>query len=227
VPVGRAARIAGAVVVAIVLVLGLAQLVLPRIAASTISSRVRRYGAVQSVSVTAWPAVKLLWGDADSVTVTARDLRLNPQQAAGLVWQGRGAGSVEMTAAHVQLGPLRLSRVSLRKRGDALTAEAFASAADVGAALPPGMSVALLRSEAGSVAITASGGLFGVSASLVAVAEAQEGRLVARPLGLLLGGFQLTLFVNPHVYVKSIGASTVSAPGEASGYRLQMSARLR
>ena len=72
------------------------------------------------------------------------------------------------------------------------------------------MSVALLRSEAGSVAVTASGGLFGVSASLVAVAEAQQGRLVARPLGLLLGGFQLTLFVNPHVYVKSIGASTVS-----------------
>ena len=65
------------------------------------------------------------------------------------------------------------------------------------------------------------------SASLVAVAEAQQGRLVARPLGLLLGGFQLTLFVNPHVYVKSIGASTVSAPAEASGYRLRMSARLR
>jgi LmeA-like phospholipid-binding len=227
VPVGRAARIAGGVVVAIVLALGLAQLILPRIAASTIGSRVGRYGGVQSVSVTAWPAVKLLWGDADSVTVRARNLRLSAQQATGLVWQGRGTHSVEMTAAHVQLGPLRLSAVRLRKRGDALTGEASASAADVSAALPPGISVALLRSEGGSVEVRASGGLFGVSASLVAVAGAQEGRLVARPLGLLLGGIQLTLFASAHVYVEAIGASTVNTPGEPPGYRLQMSARLR
>ena len=45
----------------IVLLLVVAQLVLPRIAASVVSSRVGRYGKVQSVSVEAWPAVKLLW----------------------------------------------------------------------------------------------------------------------------------------------------------------------
>ena len=44
------------------LVLALAQVLLPRIAASRISSRVGRYGTVQSVSVKAWPAVELLWG---------------------------------------------------------------------------------------------------------------------------------------------------------------------
>ena len=33
--------------------------------------------------------------------------------------------------------------------------------------------------------------------------------------------------VYPHVYVDGIGASTVDTPGEAPGYRLQMSARLR
>ncbi len=212
---------------AIALALAAAQVVLPGVAASTVSSRVRRYGSVQSVSVTAWPAVKLLWGDADSVRVRALSLRLSPQQAAGLVWEGRGTSSIVMTAAHVQLGPLRLSGVSLHKRGDALTAQASTSAADVGAALPPGISVALLRSEAGSVEVRASGGLFGLSASLVAVAEAREGRLIARPLGLLLGGFQLTLFASAHVYVEGIGASTVNSPGEAPGYRLQMSARLR
>ena len=212
---------------AIALALAVAQVVLPGVAASTVSSRVRRYGSVQSVSVTAWPAVKLLWGDADSVRVRALSLRLSPQQAAGLVWEGRGTSSIVMTAAHVQLGPLRLSGVSLHKRGDALTAQASTSAADVGAALPPGISVALLRSEAGSVEVRASGGLFGLSASLVAVAEAREGRLIARPLGLLLGGFQLTLFASAHVYVEGIGASTVNSPGEAPGYRLQMSARLR
>ena len=39
-----------------VLVLALAQVLLPRIAASRISSRVGRYGSVESVSVRAWPA---------------------------------------------------------------------------------------------------------------------------------------------------------------------------
>ena len=53
------------------LLLVLAQLLLPRIAASRISSRVGRYGTVQSVSVSAWPAVELLWGHADSVRVKA------------------------------------------------------------------------------------------------------------------------------------------------------------
>jgi len=45
-----------------VLLLGLAQLFLPRIAAGRITSRLGRYGRVESVSVSAWPAVKLLWG---------------------------------------------------------------------------------------------------------------------------------------------------------------------
>ena len=226
-PVGRAGRIAGGVIVAIAVALALAQLVLPGIAADRIGSRVGRYGSVQSVSVRSWPAVKLLWGDADSVKVRARDLSLSARQAASLVWEGRDAGRIDMTAAHVRLGQLRLSGVSLRKRGGALSAHATASAADVGAALPPGVYVSLLRSEGGHVEVRASGGLFGVSASLVAVAGAREGRLVARPLGLLLGGFQLTLFSDPHVYVDGIGASTVDTPGEAPGYRLQMSARLR
>ena len=52
------------------LALVLAQLFLPRIAASRISSRVGSYGKVSSVSVSALPAMELLWGDADSV---ARD----------------------------------------------------------------------------------------------------------------------------------------------------------
>ena len=65
------------------LVLALAQLLLPRIAASRICSRVGRYGQFDSVSVSAWPAVELLWGSADSVQVQAGSLALNPAQAPG------------------------------------------------------------------------------------------------------------------------------------------------
>jgi len=96
--------------VAIALALALAQVLLPGIAADRIGSRVRRYGSVQSVSVTAWPAVKLLWGDADSVKVRARNLSLSPRQAAGLLWEGRGAGSIDMTVGERRRRQRRASR---------------------------------------------------------------------------------------------------------------------
>jgi hypothetical protein len=225
VAVGRARRISLGVVLALVLLLGLAQLLLPRIAGSTISSRIGRYGHVQSVSVSAWPAIELLWGNADSVTVRAGELSLSPQQAAKLVWEGRGVERIDMSAAEVRLGRLRVSAVSLRKRASALSAQASVSAADVSAALPAGMSLALLGSEAGSVEVKASGGLFGVSASLDAVARPENGKLIARPLGLPFSVLQLSLFSDPHVYVEGVGAS--SSAGAEPGYRLQLSARLR
>lgn len=208
-----------------VLLLGLAQLFLPRIAASMISSRLGRYGIVESVHVKAWPAVKLLWGSADSVTVTARRLRLSPVQTAKLLWEARGLDRITMTAESVHEGPLRLSDVSFRKQGQALSAQALLYAADVRSALPPGAEVQLLSSEAGEVKVRAAGGLFGVRTSLEAVAAASEGKLVVHPAAGLLSGFQLTLFSDPHVYVQAVGASVESS--RPLSYRLTMRASLR
>jgi hypothetical protein len=208
-----------------VLVLALAQVLLPRIAASRISSRVGRYGHVEGVSVSAWPAVELLWGSLDSVRVRARRLSLSPAQAAGLLWEGRGAASMDLTAGSLQVGSLRLTDARLRKREEALSAEARASQDDVRAALPPGWDVTLLGSQGGQVEVRASGGLFGVGASVDAVALASEGRLVAHPLGLPLEGLQLTLFSDRHVHVEGIGARL--EPGSQATYRLSMRASLR
>jgi hypothetical protein len=207
------------------LALVLAQVFLPRIAASRISSRVGRYGTVESVSVKAWPAVQLLWGSVDSVRVRAGTLVLSPAQAAELLWEARGTASMDLSADSVQLGSLRLSDASVRKRGSALTAAASTTEADVGAALPPGFGVRLLRSEGGEVEVRASGGLFGVGASLNAVALASEGTLVAHPLGFLVEGLRLTVFSNPHVYVEAVGASVQTE--QPLSYRLTMSASLR
>ena len=223
--VGKAGQIAGGVVAAVLLALVLAQILLPKIAASTISSKLARHGRVQSVSVSAWPAIKLLWGSADSVTVRMHTFDASTHQAASLVWEGKDAGELQFDATSAKVGRLGLEHVALAKHGDKLTAQADASAAAVGAALPPGVSVALLRSEGGEVDVRASGGLFGVSASINAVAGPQEGRLVARPQGLLLSGFQLTLFADSHVYVEGVAAAAL--PAESGGYALQMNARLR
>ncbi len=225
VPMGRGGQIAAGVAGAVVLALALAQLILPRLAASRISSRIGRYGKVQSVSVSAWPAVELLWGHVGSVHVRAGSLALSPAQAASLLWEARGTVSMDVSAESVQLGSLRLSDASLRKRGSALSARAVASEAAVKAALPPGFGVQLLRSEGGEVEVKATGALFGVGASVNAVAGASDGKLVAHPLGFLVQALQLTLFSDPHVYVQGVGASVRGE--QPLSYELTMSASLR
>jgi LmeA-like phospholipid-binding len=207
------------------LVLVLAQVFGPGIAASRISSRVGRYGTVESVAVRAWPAVELLWGSADSVDVRSRSLSLTPAQAARLLWEGRDVSTMQLAASSVRIGPVRLSDARLSKHGSDISAAASIGEADVKAALPPGFSVQLVGSEAGRVQVSASGGLFGVGAAVQAVASASEGKLVVHPLGLFLKGLTLTLFSDPHVFVEGVGASVRST--SPLSYRLTMSARLR
>jgi hypothetical protein len=222
---GKPGKIVASLAGATVLLLALAQVLLPRIAASRITSRVGRYGTVQSVSVSAWPAVELLWGHVDSVRVRVKSIALSPAQAAKLLWEAHGTASMDVSAESVRVGPLLLSDASLRKRGNALAAQALTSEADVKAALPAGFGVRLLRSEGGEVEVQATGGLFGLNASVNAVAGASEGKLVAHPLGFLLDGLQLTLFSDPHVYVEGVGASVHSE--QPLSYRLSMNASLR
>jgi hypothetical protein len=212
----------------VLVVLGLAQVFLPKVAASKISSRVGKYGSVEHVHVSAWPAIKLLWGDADSVEVRASRLRVTPSQTAKLLAEAHGIDDLDLSALSAHEGSLAVSNVTLHKHGNALSAHAFVTRADVNAALPEGFGVELLGSSEGEVEVRASGGLFGIGASVNAVAQASEGKLVVRPRGLLLEALKLTLFSDPRVYIERVEASAASAgDGGADGYRLGVGARLR
>jgi hypothetical protein len=209
---------------AIVLLLVLAQLLLPGIAANRISARLGRYGTVHSVTVKAWPALELLWHSADSVTVRAGGLKVTPAQTARLLWEARGINDIDLTASSVMEGPLQLHDVSVRKRAARLSGQGRASEEDVKSALPEGLALQLLTSEGGNVKVRASGGLFGVSGSFNAVVGASEGKLVVRPVGFPLSGLALTLFSEPHVYVVRVGARPLSGPGGTLGYQLAIGA---
>lgn len=221
----RARRLSRLAVAALVLLAVLAQVLLPIVAASKIRSRVGRYGRVESVSVSAFPAVKLLWGDADSVTVKAGSLALTPSQAAALLWESRGVGRMNLSAVSVRVGGLALERARLRKRGDSLSAQAITTGAQVQAALPEGVGLTLLGSGEGKVRVQATGALFGVQSSVEAVGEASEGKLVGHPVGLFLEDLRLTLFSDPHVAIDGVGARVVSR--QPLSYALSMSAILR
>jgi hypothetical protein len=226
--VGRAGRIAAWLAGAIVMMLVLAQLFLPAIAANRVRSRVQRYGTVKSVTVQAWPAVELLWGKAESVNVKAGSLSLSKAQTAKLLGEAHGVTSISASVESVKEGPLQLYDASLQKQGDALLGSAWASQVDVMKALGEGFEVQLLHSGGGRVQVSVEGGLFGVKASVEAVAEAQEGKVVVHPLGFLLEGLKLTMFAEPDIYVEGVGASATAGPsGKGAGYRLSFRASLR
>lgn len=211
----------------VLVVLGLAQIFLPKIAASKISSRVGKYGSVEHVHVSAWPAIKLLWGDADTVEVRASRLRVTPSQTAKLLAEAHGISDLDLSSLAASEGSLALSDVSLHKHGRKLSASAFVTQADVKAALPEGFGVELLGSSEGHVEVRASGGLFGIGASVDAVAEASGGKLVVHPRGLLIEALKLTLFSDPRVYIESVEAHAASGAGGAAGYQLAIGASLR
>ena len=75
--------------------------------------------------------------------------------------------------------------------------------------------------------VRVSGALFGIGASLDAIAQPSSGKLIVHPLGFPLEGIQLTLIDQPHVYVEGVSASATTGAQGAPEYRLGISGRLR
>jgi hypothetical protein len=219
----RIVRIAGWVAVAVVVVVALAQVLGPGIAARVVRGRVGRYGTVKSVTVKAQPGLELVWGDADEVRVSAGRLALSRAQTVSLLEEAKGVDRVKASAENVEEGSLKLTDARLEKHGSRLRAEAVVNERDIGRALPEGIEVSLLKSEKGEIEVRVSGGLFGVGASVDAVAEAEDGRLVVRPTGLL-GGLKLTVFEAASVYVEGVEARALGGkPGEGAAIRYELS----
>jgi hypothetical protein len=214
--VGRRGRVALAAAASLVLLLVLAQALLPGLAATRVRERVASYGEVRSVHVSAFPAVKLLWGRADTVDVTAGKLAATPRQIGQLLWEARDLGTLTVAArTGVLRAPqlpagLAMSDVRLYKRGSSVGASATLTQAQLDAALPSGFRVEPVSSGGGAVAVRASGGLFGLRASATVTVRAVEGSLIAEPRGLPLGGIaRVTLFSDPHLKVRGVALRVV------------------
>ncbi len=218
--------------VAVVVLLGASQAFLPGLAAQRVREKMKPYGGLQQVSISAFPAVKLLWGNADRVQASARALTLNGQEATKLTWEGRGVHDMDLSVDALTLNVAGLPAgvvlrdVTSHKRGARLSLEGTLSQSDIDAALPAGFSLQLLASPPDSVKVRASGSLFGVGASVEALAAPIEGKLVAQPLNIPFGQFvRLTLFSDPHVHLEGISLTPLQASSGES-WRLAMSERL-
>jgi hypothetical protein len=218
----KARWIAAGLGVVIVGVVGLAQLMLPGIAAHRIREQIGRYGSVHSAHVTASPAFELLWGSAQSATVTTGSLRMSFAQAAELLSSVGDFDKFDLNAQSFVLGPLAIRQATIHMRGNATQIEGNVERSSLQAFLPSGVEVQLVGSGNGEVHIRLRGNLFGVSGTTPAVISAQEGKLDVQAQGGPFGLPTITLFSDPRLLIDGLEMSATK-PGV---YRLKMSATL-
>jgi hypothetical protein len=206
----------------ILLVLVVAQLVLPGVAEQKLRDRLGRSGSVLSVEVHALPAIKLLWHNADRVVVRMGRYRSTTGRLGGLLGEAGGVGSLDASATEVDVGLLTVRDAALRKRGDQLTGTARVTQADLRAAVPILQSVVPITSSDGLLTLRGTATLLGVSASVDATVRPRDGALVAVPDVPFGGLATITVFSDPHVEVQSVSARPV--PG---GFRVTATGRLK
>ncbi|HET8979213.1 MAG TPA: hypothetical protein VFN87_13710 [Solirubrobacteraceae bacterium] len=206
-PARRRLVVAGVVLAAIVVVLGVAQLVLPGLAAQRLRDQLARSGQVLSVTVSAFPAIELLWHHADRVVIRLGRYQSAPAQLRRHLAQLADAGTVDVFAQQLTDGVLTVHSARLLKRGSRLAATAQVSDADLRSVLPLLSSVTPVASSGGQLTLRGTSGLLGLSVDVTV--SARNGALVAAP-DIPFGGLAtITLFADPGVTVQRIAATAV------------------
>jgi hypothetical protein len=214
----RIAVCLGALALVVLVLLVVAQLVLPGIAAQRLRERLSRSGRVLEVKVEAFPAIELLWHQADRVVVRVGRYHAAPGHLGSVLAEAGDTASLDASAQQLQTGRLTLRHAKLTKRGDELVGSATVSEADLRSAVPFIQRVEPVASGDGK--LTLQGTAFGVTADATLLAVA--GKLVVQPNVPVLNLFTVPVFSNPHLAVQGVGARAL--PG---GFELSARARLR
>jgi hypothetical protein len=199
-----------AVVGVVLLILVVAQIVLPGVAAQELRNNLEQSGTVLEVKVSSFPAIKLLWHRADTVVVRMGRYRA-PVSRLGQTLGGAGdAASLDASAQELILGPITLRNATLRKRGSDLVGSATVTEADLRSAVFFLQNVEPIASENGSLTLRGKASVLGLTATVDATVAAQDGALVVAPNVPFGGIATLTLFNDPHIKVHSVSATNVT-----------------
>jgi DUF2993 family protein len=217
----RRIMIAG-VLLLVLLVLVVAQLVLPGIAAQRLRDRLAHSGKVLEVKVDAFPAIELLWHQADHVVIRMANYRSSASALSNTVGQVADTGSLDASASELDTGLLTLRDATLQKRGNELTGRATVTEADLRSSLPVLDSVAPVASSGAQLTLQGTATVLGVTATVDATVRALNGALVVTPDVPFGGLATITLFSSPAIAVQGITATP--APG---GFELTADARTR
>ena len=216
----RTAAIAAAL--GILLLLGLAQLLLPSLAAQRLRDRLAASGSGVSVHVEAFPALELLWHHADRVVIHMDRYRSGAGNLSRLLAQAGDVGTLEASVGELDTGLLTLRQASLTKRGARLAGSAAVAEADLRRALPILTDVTPVASPGGELILRGTVTVLGARLTAEATVAARNGGIVLTPdvpFGALAS---ITVFTDPRVYV-----SALSATPSAGGFTVSATASLR
>jgi len=198
------------------------QFVLPGVAEQELRDQLSQSGTVLSVKVSAFPAVKLLWHHADSVSIRMGRYQSGAGPLGDRLGQTAGVGKLDASVGEFVSGALTLRNATLTKRGNELTGSATVMNADLRAAVPFLDDVQPIASEGGRLTLRGRASLLGLNATVDATVAAQNGTLVVAPNVPFGGIATITLFDDPRVQVQSVGAAAV--PG---GFRVSATATVQ
>jgi hypothetical protein len=174
------------------------------------------------VSVSAFPAVQLLWKHADSVTVHLASFRGDGAQLSGRLDQLHDVGTLHASIDRATVGLLTVRDAHLVKHDSSLVATARITDADLRGALPIVRSVTPVASADGRLTLRGSADVFGQAVSIDFSVRVLRGAIVVSPDVPLGGIAAVTAFSDPDVRVT--GVSAAPAPG---GFTVRATATLR
>lgn len=206
----------------VLLVLIVAQLVLPGIAASRLRDQLSRAGTVLSVKVSAFPAIELLWNQAESVVIRMGRYSAGASEIGDKLDAASGVSTLDVSVQEFDSGALVVRDAHLRKRGSELVGTATVTQADLRAAVPFLQNVQPVASADGRLVLRGTASFLGLTTSVNVTVAAQNGNLVVAPNVPFGGLATITLFSDPRVEVQSVAAA--DTPG---GLAIEAQARLR
>jgi hypothetical protein len=198
------------VLLVVIVALGIAQVLLPGIAAHRIRSQLGRYGQVQSVSVSAFPAVELLWHHADSVSVRLRSFHADSSGLAGRLDQLSDVGTLHAQVTRATVGLLTVRDARLVKHGSSLVATARVTDADLRGVLPIVRTVTPVASSGGQLTLRGTADVLGTPISVDFSVRVSGGAIAVAPDIPFGGAVTVTVFSDPDVRVTSVSAAAVS-----------------
>lgn len=208
---------------AVLALLAVCQLVLPGIAAGRLRSMLSRSGSVRSVSVSAWPAVELLWHRADSVTVSMRSWSAGAGRLDSQLGLLGDVGTLRASAGVVRVGALTVHRVSLVSSGAGIVGEGTVRETDLRRAVPFLRSVVPVTSSNGELVLRGTASVLGlIGGSVDATVQARRGALIVSPDVPLGGLATVTVFSAQGVRVTGVSASPARG-----GFVARVTGRLR
>lgn len=158
---------------------------------------------VTAVQVDALPAIELLWQHADRVVARVRSYDAEGASIADDLAQTRKVDTLDVHIERVRAtADVELHRLRVEKRDGLLSGSAIVDPGQVAAALPAGVEGRLVTSGDGDVRVEARIG----GAALTLEVAARDGRIVARPQGLLGLITSYTLFADPRIDVRRVAA---------------------